>query len=55
MFWIFIIFAGLAIVFAKLGAISVWVTVLKVALFMALITVAVLVAVLLWRHVFHRQ
>ncbi len=52
MFWGFLLFAGLAAVFAQLGAMSVWQTVLKGGLMLALLIVAVMAIVLLWRKVF---
>jgi hypothetical protein len=52
MFWGFLLFAGLAAVFAQLGAMSVWLVVLKVGLMLALLIVAAMVIVLLWRKVF---
>ena len=51
MFWGFLIFAGLAFVFAQLGAMSVWLTVLKGGLQLALVVIAGLAIVLLWRRV----
>jgi len=52
MFWGFLIFAGLAFVFAQLGAMSVWLTVLKGGLMLALLVVVVMAILLLWRKVF---
>jgi hypothetical protein len=52
MFWGFLIFAGLALVFAQLGAMSVWLTVLKGGLMLALLIVVVMAILLLWRKVF---
>jgi len=52
MFWGFLIFSALAVVFAKLGAMSVWITVLKGGLFLALVIVIVMAIVILWRKVF---
>jgi|APFre7841882724_1041349.scaffolds.fasta_scaffold38651_2 hypothetical protein len=52
MFWGFLIFAGLAFVFAQLGAMSVWLTVLKGGLMLALLIVVVMAILLLWRKVF---
>jgi len=50
MYWVFIILAAIAIAFTLLGALSVWATVLFLALKTILIAVpAVLVAVLLWQ------
>ena len=52
MFWAFIIFVALAVVFAQLGAMSVWIAVLKGGLTFALLIVAVMAIVFLWRKVF---
>lgn len=52
MFWGFLLLTGLAFVFVQLGAISVWVVVLKFALMLALLALAVMGIVLLWRKVF---
>lgn len=52
MFWTFLLFVGLAMIFTKLGAMSVWLTVLKGGLMLALLVLAVMVMVLLWRRVF---
>jgi len=54
MFWGFLLFAGLAAVFVQLGAMSVWLSVLKGSLMLALLVVAVMAIVLLWRRVFHQ-
>lgn len=51
MFWGFLILTGLAFVFVQLGAMSVWVSVLKLSLMLALLALAVMVIVLLWRKV----
>jgi len=51
MFWGFLLFAGLAAVFAQLGAMSVWLTVLKGGLMLAFLIIAVMGIVLLWRKV----
>jgi hypothetical protein len=52
MFWGFLILSGLAFVFVQLGAMSVWVSVLKAGLMLALLVLAVMGIVLLWRKVF---
>ncbi len=54
MFWAFLMFAGIAAVFAQLGAMSVWLSVLKGGLMLALLVVAVMGIALLWRKVFNR-
>ncbi len=52
MFWGFLLLTGLAFVFAQLGALSVWVTVLKLGLMLALLLMAVISIVFVWRKVF---
>lgn len=52
MFWGFLLLTGLAFVFVQLGAMSVWVSVLKLGLMVALLLLAVMGIVLLWRRVF---
>lgn len=54
MFWGLLLLTGLAVVFAQLGAMSVWLTVLKGGLMLALLVVAVMAFVLLWRKVLGR-
>lgn len=49
MFWIFLIFLVLAFVFAQLGAYSVWFVIFKGGLQIALLVVAGLLIVLLWK------
>ncbi len=49
MFWTFLLAVGLASVFVKLGAASVTVSVLSIALQGAGLVIAILVAVLLWK------
>ncbi len=49
MFWTFLLAAGLAAVFVKLGAASVTISVLTIALQVAGLAVATLVGVLLWK------
>jgi len=51
MFWTFMLATGLAAVFVKLGAASVTVSVLSMALQAAGLLVAILVAALLWKTV----
>lgn len=55
MFWIFLTSTGLALAFAKLGAMSAWMTVLKTGLMVALLVIALLIAALLWRKAFPRK
>ncbi len=52
MFWGFLLLTGLAFVFVQLGAMSVWVSVLKLGLMLALLALAVMGIVSLWRKVF---
>ena len=52
MFWGFLLLTGLAFVFVQLGAMSVWVAVLKLGLMLALMGLAVMGIVLLWRRIF---
>lgn len=49
MFWFFLLFVILAVVFIKLGALSVWVSLLSGAINFALLLVGGLVIALLWR------
>ena len=52
MFWGFLLLTGLAFVFVQLGAMSVWVSVLKLGLMLALLVLAVMGILILWRKVF---
>jgi hypothetical protein len=52
MFWGFLLATGLAFVFVQLGAMSVWVSVLRLGLMVALLALAVMGIVLMWRRVF---
>lgn len=49
MFWTFLLLSALAAVFIKLGAASVMVSVLSMGLQAAVIVIAMLAALLLWR------
>lgn len=49
MFWTFLLVTGLAAVFVKLGAASVTVSILSVALQGAGLLIAILIVVLLWK------
>lgn len=49
MFWIFIAVAALVMLFVKLGAVSVWVTVFSVGLKLALLVIAGLTIALIWK------
>jgi hypothetical protein len=51
MFWIFLLFIVVALVFAQLGAYSVWFMVLKGGLQLALFVVDGLLIVLLWQRI----
>lgn len=55
MFWTFLLFAGLAAVFAQLGAYSVMVALLSGGLKLALLVIAGFVIALLWRKVFPKN
>lgn len=55
MFWGFLLLSGLAYVFVQLGAMSVWVSVLKLGLLVALLVLAVMVIVVMWRRVFNAR
>lgn len=55
MFWIFMLFSGLAFVFVKLGMLAVWVAVLAGGLQVALLVIALMTIVLLWRKVFGKK
>ncbi len=55
MFWAVMLFAGLALVFAQLGAMSVWMLVMSGALKLALLIIAAFVIALLWRKVFPKN
>ena len=49
MFWIIIAVAALVMLFVKLGAVSVWVTVFSVGLKLALLVIAGLTIALIWK------
>ena len=49
MFWTFLLAAGLATMFVKLGAASVTISILTIALQVAGLAVAILLGVLLWK------
>ena len=55
MFWLFLMFAALGLVFAKLGAMSVWVVVFRFGLALALLALTLVGLVFLWRRVFARR
>jgi hypothetical protein len=55
MFWGFLLLTGLAFVFVQLGAMSVWVSVLKMGLMLALLLLAVMGIVILWRKFFGKS
>ncbi len=55
MFLAFVLVIGFAIVLIKLGAASVMVSVLSMGLHAALIVIAVLAAVLLWKKLSRRE
>ncbi len=49
MFWGFLAFSALAFAFAQLGAYSVWMVIFAGGLKVALLVIAALVIVILWR------
>ncbi len=51
MFWLAIIGIGVALTFIKLGALSVWVGILAAGIKLALLAIACLAAVLIWKMV----
>lgn len=55
MFWAFILFTVLALLFIKLGAVSVWVAVFSTGLKFALLVIAGLSSVLIWRRFFGKK
>lgn len=55
MFWLFLMFAALGLVFAKLGALSVWVVVFRFGLALALLALTLVGLVFLWRRVLARR
>lgn len=52
MFWTFVLIAALGLVFVKLGAYSVWVSILASGLKLALFVIICLGIALLWRKIF---
>lgn len=52
MFWAFVLIAALAVVFVQLGAYSVWIAVLSIALKVALVALCGLAIALIWRWAF---
>jgi hypothetical protein len=55
MFWMSLLLAALALVFFKLGALSVVTAVLSGGLLAALLVIACFVIVLMWRHLFRSK
>ncbi len=55
MFWVFLLLVILAIVFAKLGAYSVWFAIFKGGLLLAVVVIIGLAIALLWRQVFGQK
>lgn len=55
MLWGFVVFVILIGMFVQLGAYSVWITVLKVALFAALLVIGGLLVSLGWQHVTRKK
>jgi hypothetical protein len=55
MFWTVLMLTGLAVVFTQLGAMSVWIAVLKLGLLVSLLVIAVAAGIILWRKAFPRD
>jgi hypothetical protein len=55
MFWTFMMITGLAVVFIQLGAMSVWIAVLKLGLLGSLVIIAVAAGIIAWRKAFPRD
>jgi len=55
MFWTFVMITGLAIVFIQLGAMSVWIAVLKLGLLGSLFIIAIAAGIIAWRKAFPRD
>ena len=55
MFWIFLLFVIFAVVFIKLGALSVWVGLLSGALNLALLLIGGLAIALFWRKISQKK
>jgi len=55
MFWGFLLAAGLSAILVKLGALLVWVSLLKMALLLSLIVLACMGIAILSRHVLNRS
>ena len=55
MFWTFVMITGLSIVFIQLGAMSVWIAVLKLGLLGSLFIIAIAAGIIAWRKAFPRD
>jgi hypothetical protein len=55
MFWTVLMLTGLALVFIKLGEISVWASVLSGSLHFAVLVIACLAIALFWKKVISRE
>lgn len=55
MFLIFVLAVSLALVFVKLGALSVWVSVLSFAFKIALLIIAGFLVAVIWKKIFPRK
>lgn len=51
MFWVSMILLGLSVLLVKLGAVSVWVTILSSGLKFAMLVIACLVIALIWKSI----
>jgi len=50
MFWIFLIIVGTSTVFIQLGSLSVWASVFRFGLLLALLVIAILIVIFIWNH-----
>ena len=55
MFWTALMLTGIAVVFTQLGAMSVWIAVLKLGLLTSLLIIAVAAGIIVWRKTFPRE
>ena len=55
MFWTVLMLTGLAVVFAQLGAMSVWIVVLKLGLLASLLIIAIGAGIIVWHKAFPRD
>ncbi len=55
MFWTVMMLTGLAVVFSQLGAMAVWIAVLKLGLMGSLLIIAIATGIIVWRKAFPRD